>query len=445
MDVTDFSQPLSEQPLSEQPPSGQALSDHPRVQQLIAQGAKSGQISYGLINDLLGDLQVDESEVEVLLEALEKRGIAIVDDPPEAATDAELDEDDPVGPPIVQGATRREAGAAAAAPGRRSRHPDLDEALASLEELLAATEAPAKSDGQDDAEEEVAPGVEDAYKQYLNQMGRVPLLSAEEEVRLARLARDGTPEEQIAAKQKLVESNLRLVVFMARRYVGRSNLPLLDIVQEGNIGLMRAVERFDPERGHRLSTYATWWIRQSINRAVGEQMRSMRLPAHLSDAIQKLNRLQREMAQSLGREPSRQELAEASGMTVVQVDEALRAGVQPLSLESPMGEESDMELGESLTDPDADTPITAFSRTELREELNRSLQGLSERERVIILKRFGMGDYAGNGPSSLEDIATEMKLSRERVRQLEIRALRKLRRRSRNAALGDFFQNEDEE
>jgi RNA polymerase primary sigma factor len=283
---------------------------------------------------------------------------------------------------------------------------------------------------EDIEDDESGVAVEDALTQYMTQMARVPLLTAEEEKSLARAVRDGTPQESAAARQKLVESNLRLVVYVARRYSGRAALPLLDIVQEGNIGLMRAVDRFDPERGHRLSTYATWWIRQSINRAIAAQARSIRLPAHLSDAIQKLYRLQRELAQNLGREPSRQELADAAKMTLVQVDEALRAVAEPLSLETPVSDDDNTELGEFVSDPEADTPITALSRSELRTEISRSLSTLSERERAIVEQRFGIGEYESSGPRTLEDIATRMHLSRERVRQLEVRALRKMRRRT---------------
>lgn len=420
------------------------LLEQPRVQQLIEQGARDGQVSYGLINELLGDLSVDEDAIESLLEAIERRGIAVVDEqraapvPTNAANSS------------VAGTAHETTGVAptnthAKPTARRGRHTDLDEALASLEEMLAASELPLAADIEDEADAEAGNVVEDAFKQYVQHLGRVPLLSREEELRLARRARSGSPEASAAARQHLVEANLRLVVYLARHYADRTSLPLLDIIQEGNVGLIRAVERYDPERGHRLSTYATWWIRQSINRAIREQVRSIRLPASLSGAIQKLNRLQRELTQTLGRQPSRVELAEVSGLTLVQVEEALRAGAQPLSLETPVGEDQDTELGESVSDPGSDEALDSLSRTELREELQRALVGIGDRERVIILKRFGLGEYAKSGAQSLEDIARDLKLSLERVRQLEIRALRKLRRRSRIAALADVFGGEDEE
>jgi RNA polymerase primary sigma factor len=411
-----------------------SLLSQPRVHDLLEQGAREGRVSYGLINDVLGDLQIDEVDAEELFEALENRGIEIVEDevPTRAST-----------APATSGAS------ATATPRPSTRHRDLDEVLASIESVIGTPASSLATSGamiagesgaepttvEDLDDDESGAAVEDALTQYMTQMARVPLLTADEEKRLARIVRNGTPEEQAAARQKLVESNLRLVVYIARRYAGRAALPLLDIVQEGNIGLMRAVDRFDPERGHRLSTYATWWIRQSINRAISAQARSIRLPAHLSDAIQKLYRLQRELAQNLGREPSRQELADASNMTVTQVDEALRAVAEPLSLETPVSDEDNTELGEFVSDPEADTPITALSRSELRTEISQTLSTLSDRERAIIEQRFGIGEYESSGPRTLEDIATRMQLSRERVRQLEVRALRKMRRRTHGLAM----------
>jgi RNA polymerase primary sigma factor len=426
-----------------------SLLDHPLIQALIAEGAHRGHVSYERINTILAslpaDVTYDEADVEHLLEALENRSIPIVEDdeddellladvPPAAAEPASTV------PATTSRSKAQSATPAAEPPARKVRHADLDEALASLEEMLATTGIAAPGTGGDElSEEDYSSGLEDAFRSYMNQMGRVSLLSAEEERELAQTARNSSPAERDAARQKLVESNLRMVVYLARKYQGRSSLPLLDLIQEGNFGLMRAVDRFDPSRGHRLSTYATWWIRQAINRAITEQNRSMRLPGQLSEAIQKLQRLQRELTQDFGRSPSRQELAEASGMSAIQVEEALRAGSQPLSLDTPIGEDEDLLLGESLSDPEAETPVSAMSRSELKDQLNEALESLSERERVVVQKRFGIGDFEVTGAQTLEDVAQDLNLSRERVRQLEIRALRKLRRRTRGTALGNLF------
>lgn len=401
----------------------------PRVQQLLAEGARQGLLSYRALNDLLGDLQLDEDDAETLLETLESRGIEVIEDAPDE-------------PPAPKAAKPRRKAKVAAIPGALDGNDDLDEALASLQELLSQIEIPAESDGKraaSDAVEDLEGAVvEDALKQYLGRMGDVALLEPAEEKRLALLARNGSPAEQARARQQLVEANLRLVVYLARRASNRTTLPMLDLVQEGNIGLVGAVNRYDPARHHKLSTYATWYIRHALNRAIAEHARSMRLPAHLSEAIQTLQRLSRELTQTLNRTPTRQELAQASGLTMVQVEEALRSGEQPLSLEAPVGEEEDLELGETLSDSDDDASIEALSRSELRQELTRAMQGLSERERAIITMRFGVGQYAESGARSVEQIAGEMKLSTDRVRQLEVRALRKLRRRSRAAALSEF-------
>lgn len=431
------------------------LLNQPRVRQLIEHGVHEGKISYRVLNDLLGDLDIAEDEVEEIFEILEARGIEIVE---EAIQSPEIQSVETAAP--KSGAESEIAAIeltveapSTPAPRRASKHHDLDEVLSSLENLESFLgsrptqfqDAVQEDDDvrEDEKQDEIA--VEDALRQYMNRMGQVPLLSAEEEKRLAIASLEGSPEEQIRARQKLVESNLRLVVSIAKNYSSRSSLPMHDIVQEGNIGLMRAVERFDPHRGHRLSTYATWWIRQRINKALGDYARSMRLPSQLYATIQKLNRLQREMAQDLGRAPSREELAKATGLSTLQVEEALRAGAAPMSLETPVGEDQDEELGALLAadEDDADAPVAALSRSELKRELGEALQSLGERERAILQMRFGLGDYEDTGAQNLEDIARGMNLSRERVRQLEVRALRKLRRNAHGTSLADFF-GEDE-
>lgn len=415
------------------PEETSTLTNHPRVHELFVQGAQDGSISYESLNELLtelqadSDLQVDDDALEVLFEALEARDIQVV----------EADASAPKSPKKA----------------RAKRHSDLDDVLASLQDLeshLVSTGLPAtpeEKEGRaaDDEDEESSLVVEDAFKQYLNRMGRVPLLTPEEEKRLAMQAKHGEAEDQVLARQKLVEANLRLVVSIAKNYTSRTLLPMMDLVQEGNIGLMRAVEKFDPARGHRLSTYATWWIRQRINRAISDQARMMRLPGHLYGAIQKVQRIQRELTQDFGRVPTREEIAEAAGMTTTQVDEASRAAAAPMSLETPVGDEDGDELGEILPDENQDdAPVAALSLSELKRDLAVALEELSERERAILEMRFGLGEYADGGAQTLEDIAKKMNLSRERVRQLEVRALRKMRRRSHGTALANFFGSGDE-
>jgi len=417
------------------------LMTQPRVQELIRQGEADGHLSYEAINALLGDLQLDESAVETILEALDRREIEIVDDLPEPVT-ATM----PPAPSVTGKKSKTETATEAAPAPRQGKHSDLDDVLSSLSGLEGILAEP-EEEPREHQDEEEASAVDDAFKQYLTRIGQVPLLTAEEEKRLARIIRgidipgepEATPDERVAAKQKMVESNLRLVVSIARRYASRTGLPMLDVVQEGNIGLIRAVERFDPERGFRISTYATWWIRQSINRAIVAHARSMRLPGNLYKAIQTLQNLQRDLAQTLQRQPSRQELADAANMTIVQVDEALRAAVQPVSLETPRGDDGEDELIESVVDPMADTALGSLTKSELHDEIETALQDLGDRERSILMMRFGLGDYESTGPQTLDDIATGMKLSRERIRQIEIKALRKLRRRTRGTALGQMF------
>lgn len=436
--------------------SPNALLEQKSVQELIELGAREGKVSYGRINDVLRDLEIDELEAEEIFEALESRGIEIIEDEVAEPVAAKK-------PPKAKAAPTPKV--------RKGQHKDLDEVLASLEEMIApiqnaeadkiaqeenADEEREPTDADlvagmaadelyaEDESEDGTPGsaIVDALTQYMNQMGRVPLMTPEEELRWANLARNGSPEEQTQAKQKLVEANLRLVVHIARRYKGRAALPLLDVVQEGNIGLMRAVERFRPERGHRLGAYATWWIRQSINRAIAAQARSIRLPGHLGAAIQKLQRLQRELSQELGRQPLRAELAQAAGMSEAQVEEALRAAAEPLSLEHSANDEENTELGDLLSDPDSELPLSALSRNELRAEINPLFEGLSEREVAIVSQRFGIGEYSESGPSTAEEVATRMNLSRQRISEIETRALRKMRRRTQGTVLGQIFEEE---
>ena len=421
------------------------LLDHPRVHDLFVEGAETGHVSFQSLNDLLTELQtdsalqVDEDALEILFDALDARDIQVV----ETQTPKKAKADKPRG-----------TGSTQAGSTPSGKNADLDDVLSSLQDLeshLISTGLPLTPEERsgrqlelEDEEAQTDAGVDDALKQYLNRMGQVPLLTADEEHVLAVQARDGLPDEQVAARQKLVESNLRLVVSIAKNYNNRTQLPMMDLVQEGNIGLMRAVDKFDPARGHRLSTYATWWIRQRINRAISDQARSVRLPGHLYGAIQKIHRVQRELSQDLGRTPLREEVAEAAGMTMVQVDEILRAALAPLSLETPVGESENEELGEILPDEDdEDAPVEALTRSELKRDLAKAMEELGDRERTVLEMRFGLGQSEDAGAQTLEDIARTLQLSRERVRQLEVRALRKLRRSSHGTALANFFGEEE--
>ena len=394
----------------------------------------------------LATCPLDDVAAEELFEALDERAVTVVDEPR------------PVAAPKPKAAKKPQAKNTETAPATDTdaANSDLDDVLASLEsleeimttrlenweEFLSDEAAPATPTVQFGAtlEEEdfESRPLEDAYRQYMNRMAQFERLSPDEETRLARLAKYGSPSEQEEARRRLVESNWRLVVFMARKFGERTTLPMLDIVQEGMIGLMRGVERFDPDRGHRLSTYVTWWIRQSINRAIADQSRSMRLPGHIYAVMQKVRHVQSELSQGLGRSPSRLEIAEAAGMPVSLVEEAMRASTQPLSLDSPVGEDDHTELSDIIGGGEDENEIL-ISRSELRAGLEQALETLSDRERVVISKRYGMGDYADDGPQTLDDLALDLKISRERVRQLEIRALRKLRRRTRGTPLADAF------
>ncbi|HEX8834043.1 MAG TPA: sigma-70 family RNA polymerase sigma factor [Abditibacteriaceae bacterium] len=441
-----------------------SLLREPRVQQLLKEGAHRGEVSYHQINELLGDLQIDELAAEELFEALEHRAINVVEElAPEDADGIVMPKAKPTPKPKIAPSRPTSnsvsPGAAASAPKKKSDDDelgDLDEVLASLEEfmnsplgeLLARDDAHAEGVRESEKGGEEAPvgaEIEDSYSQYLHRMAAIPLMEAEEELRWAKLAREGSEREQLEAKQKLVEANWRLVVSLARKYQGRASLPLLDIVQEGNIGLVRAVERYNPERGQRLASYASWYIRDSINHAIAAQARSIRLPGHLSAAMQKLQRVQREQVQVLGRDPHPDELAAAASMTPEQVYEILRLVAEPISFETPLGSDESSRLGEHLADEEQPGLLQDISKETMREALEVSLELLAPRERAVIEQRFALGDYESGGTRTVDQISATMHLSRDRVRELEIRALRKMRRRTRGTVLEGIFEYGDEE
>lgn len=271
----------------------------------------------------------------------------------------------------------------------------------------------------------------DATQLYLNEIGFSPLLTPEEEVHFARLAQKGDP----AGRKRMIESNLRLVVKIARRYVNRG-LSLLDLVEEGNLGLIRAVEKFDPERGFRFSTYATWWIRQAITRAIADQARTIRIPVHMVETINKLIRVERQLLQELGRAPQPEEIAEIMEMPPEKVREIMKIAQEPVSLETPIGEEEDSHLGDFIPDDDALAPAEAAAFTMLKEQLIGVLDTLTPREEKVLRLRFGLDDGRSR---TLEEVGKEFNVTRERIRQIEAKALRKLRHPSRSKKLKDYL------
>ncbi len=274
--------------------------------------------------------------------------------------------------------------------------------------------------------------IEDPVRMYLKEIGKVPLLTAEEEIELAQRMEQGDER----AKQRLEEANLRLVVSIAKRYVGRGML-FLDLIQEGNLGLIKAVEKFDYKKGYKFSTYATWWIRQAITRAIADQARTIRIPVHMVETINKLIRVSRQLLQELGREPTPEEIAEKMEMPVERVREILKISQEPVSLETPIGEEEDSHLGDFIQDDNVPVPADAATFTLLKEQLKEVLDTLTEREQKVLILRFGLEDGRAR---TLEEVGKEFNVTRERIRQIEAKALRKLRHPSRSRKLKDYLE-----
>ena len=277
--------------------------------------------------------------------------------------------------------------------------------------------------------------IDDPVRMYLKEIGKVPLLTADEEIEIAKKMLEGG-EEAEAAKKKLAEANLRLVVSIAKRYVGRGML-FLDLIQEGNLGLIKAVEKFDYTKGFKFSTYATWWIRQAITRAIADQARTIRIPVHMVETINKLIRVSRQLLQEKGREPQPEEIAEAMGITVEKVREIIKIAQEPVSLETPIGEEEDSHLGDFIQDDDAPPPAEAASFTLMKEQLMSVLDTLTPREKKVLSLRFGLED---GRQRTLEEVGQEFNVTRERIRQIEAKALRKLRHPSRSKKLKDYLE-----
>ena len=354
---------------------------------LIEQGRRIGKLSSSEISDAMekSGHGMDVERMEKLYEELENQGIEVVDDDPIAdVQDTVLTEDNV---------------------------DDFEDSLSS---------------------EGVT--IDDPVKVYLKEIGRVPLLSPDEEIQLALAIQEGGPEGE-RAKQRLSEANLRLVVSIAKRYVGRG-MQFLDLIQEGNLGLIKAVEKFDHTKGFKFSTYATWWIRQAITRAIADQARTIRIPVHMVETINKVKKVSSQLLHENGHEPSAEEIAERLDMPVDKVREIMRVAQEPVSLETPIGEEEDSHLGDFIPDDEAPVPAEAASQTLLKEQLADVLKTLTPREEEVLRLRFGLKD---GRPRTLEEVGKVFNVTRERIRQIEAKALRKLRHPSRSKKLRDFL------
>ncbi len=348
-----------------------------RVRELIETGKSKGVLTYKEIVEMLGDVELDSEQFDRILDTLSGLNIEVV-------------KDDAVPEPVL---------------------------LADMPEEEIDISVP----------EGVS--IDDPVRMYLKEIGKVPLLTADEEIELAKRMEEGDEE----AKKRLSEANLRLVVSIAKRYVGRGML-FLDLIQEGNLGLIKAVEKFDYRKGYKFSTYATWWIRQAITRAIADQARTIRIPVHMVETINKLIRVSRQLLQEYGREPQPEEIAEEMGISEDKVREIIKIAQEPVSLETPIGEEEDSHLGDFIPDDDAPAPAEAAAFTLLKEQLMSVLSTLTPREEMVLKLRFGLEDGRAR---TLEEVGKEFKVTRERIRQIEAKALRKLRHPSRSRKLKD--------
>jgi len=337
--------------------------------------------------------------------------------------------------------------------GKRRNRADLTDFLTGGDEVLGGAEIPSLTDVEEpvfidddeesvtenpaEFEEEASKGLtsDDPVRMYLREIGRIPLLTADQEIELARRIEEGGADGAIA-KRKLVQANLRLVVSIAKKYVGRGML-FLDLIQEGNLGLIRAAEKFDHERGYKFSTYATWWIRQAITRAIADQARTIRIPVHMVETINKLKKVTRKLAQDKGRKPSEEEIALAMEISIVKLREIIKVAQEPISLETPVGKEEDSRLGDFIEDRQAETPASSVTQELLREDLVEVMAGLSPRERDVLRLRFGLDD---GRTRTLEEVGQLFGVTRERIRQIEAKALRKLRHPNRSRRLREYIE-----
>ncbi|MDD3139832.1 MAG: RNA polymerase sigma factor RpoD [Lachnospiraceae bacterium] len=366
-----------------------ALKLEEKLKELVLLGKKKKSIlELQEINDYFADMELETEQMEKVFEQLENNGIDVlrINDDDDADVELVITEDD------------------------EAEEVDVEKIDLSVPDGIS---------------------IEDPVRMYLKEIGKVPLLSAEEEIELAKRMENGDEE----AKKRLAEANLRLVVSIAKRYVGRGML-FLDLIQEGNLGLIKAVEKFDYNKGFKFSTYATWWIRQAITRAIADQARTIRIPVHMVETINKLIRVSRQLLQELGREPTPEEIGEELEMPVERVREILKISQEPVSLETPIGEEEDSHLGDFIQDDNVPVPAEAAAATLLKEQLGEVLDTLTEREQKVLRLRFGMNDGRAR---TLEEVGKEFDVTRERIRQIEAKALRKLRHPSRSRKLRDYL------
>ena len=347
------------------------------VQALISRGKEQGELTYEEIMDALEDIDLDSEDIEQIYDLFNEKNINIVNE--KLQQDEEEDDDSGLDLSVPKGV-----------------------------------------------------GIDDPVRMYLKEIGKVDLLTADEEVMLAKRMEQGDEW----AKQQLVEANLRLVVSIAKKYVGRGML-FLDLIQEGNMGLMKAVEKFDYTKGYKFSTYATWWIRQAITRSIADQARTIRVPVHMVETINKLIRVSRQLLQEKGREPKPEEIGEEMDISAEKVREIMKIAQEPVSLETPIGEEEDSHLGDFIEDEDSPAPASAASYILLKEQLDGVLDTLTEREKRVLELRFGIED---GRPRTLEEVGKEFGVTRERIRQIEAKALRKLRHPSRSKKLKDYLE-----
>ncbi len=369
-------------------------SQRDAVSRLISKGEKKGSLTYDDINNALSELEIDKDDIENIYSSINELGIDIIS--------SDLADDD-----VSTGDSDDD-------------EPDSD------------VEVEADADVEIDISLPKGINIDDPVRMYLKEIGKVPLLSSAEEQDLAKRMEDGDEE----AKKKLCEANLRLVVSIAKRYVGRGML-FLDLIQEGNLGLIKAVEKFDFRKGFKFSTYATWWIRQAITRAIADQARTIRIPVHMVETINKLIRVSRQLLQELGREPKPEEIAKEMDMTVEKVREILKIAQEPVSLETPIGEEEDSHLGDFIPDNDAPAPADAAAFSMLKEQLIEVLDTLTPREQKVLKLRFGLEDGRAR---TLEEVGKRFEVTRERIRQIEAKALRKLKHPSRSKKLRDYLE-----